>query len=330
MNKIWSTLLTPRVWIVKLTLAVAIISFLGLGYLGYLSPIKKFLDSEALTFRLGETRLSLYLIVKAFLAIIVSLWITRIFSEFGEEKIKKLHHIKTSNRTLIAKGFQIVLYFVAFLIVLDVLGIDLTGLAIFSGAIGIGIGFGLQKVTSNFISGLILLFEKSVEEGDLVELDNGVVGFIKYTGARYTLVETFESREIMIPNEDFITNRVTNWTYTNNQGRIDIDVGVSYGSDLKKAYRLILEAANEHQRCSKNPKPECFLVSFGDNSINFKLYFWVDDIIEGRKRPKSDVFFSIWEKFNENGIEIPFPQCDLHIKSMESIKEESSVIKEVH
>jgi len=320
MSKFWTSLLRPRTWITKLLLATSVISFLSLGFLGYLQPIKEFLDSDTLSFRVGEMHFSVYLLTKAAICIVILFWLAVIFSEFGEKKIKKLRKIKASNRALITKAFQIIVYFVISLIVLDILGIDLTALAVLSGAVGIGIGFGLQKITSNFISGLILLFEKSVEEGDLVELEDGTVGFVRHTGARYTLVETFESREIMIPNEDFITKRVTNWTFSNSRGRIGIDIGVSYGSDLDKSYELILEAANEHPRCSKDPIAECYLVDFGDSSVNFTLYFWVDDIVEGRKRPRSDVLFSIWRKFDENNIKIPFPQRDLHIKNSDALK----------
>ncbi len=315
MRKLWSVLLKPRAWIAQLLLAALIIIFLSLGYSGYLQPLRAFLDSESLAFTVGDVRFSVYVLLKAVLTVIIAFWLAGIFAEFGEKRIRQLQKIKASNRALLTKAFQAVVYFIALLIALDVLSIDLTGLAIFSGAVGIGVGFGLQKITSNFMSGLILLFEKSVEEGDLVELDSNTVGFIRQTGARHTLMETFEGREIMIPNEDFITNRVTNWTYSNSQGRIEINIGVSYATDLEKAYALILEAANEHPRCSKSPAAECFLVNYGESSVDFTLYFWVDNIIDGRKRPRSDVLFAIWRKFKENGIEIPFPQRDLHIKN---------------
>ncbi|HAY45172.1 MAG TPA: mechanosensitive ion channel protein MscS [Gammaproteobacteria bacterium] len=320
MNKILTRLLRPKEWIVKLLLAIVVVAFLAAAFLGYLNPIITFLDSDTLAFQVGETRISAYLVVKALLAITLLFWVAGLFSDLSEKKIKTLRNIKASNRSLITKALQIFIYFIAALIALDVLGIDLTALTVLGGAIGIGIGFGLQKITSNFISGLILLFEKSIEEDDLVELEDGTAGFVRHTGARYTLIETFEGRELMIPNEDFITKRVTNWTFSNTKGRIDIDVGVSYGSDLEKASELILEAANEHPRCSKDTAAECFLVEFGDSSVNFTLFFWVDDIIEGRKRPRSDVLFSIWRKFKENNIEIPFPQRDLHIKNPEALK----------
>jgi len=319
MNKILTMLLKPKVWIAKLLLVVIVIAFLTTGFLGYLNPLVDFLDSNALAFKVGETRISAYLLVKALITITLLFWVAGLISDLSEKKVKALRKIKASNRALISKALQIIIYFVAAFIALDVLGIDLAALTVLGGAIGIGVGFGLQKITSNFISGLILLFEKSIEEDDLVELDDGTAGFVRHTGARYTLIETFEGRELMIPNEDFITKRVTNWTFSNTKGRIDIDIGVSYSSDLDKVNELILEAANEHPRCSKHIAPESFLVEFGDSSVNFTLYFWVDDIIEGRKRPRSEVLFLIWKKFRENDIEIPFPQRDLHIKNQKEL-----------
>jgi small-conductance mechanosensitive channel len=320
MNNFWAAILKPKSWIAKVLLLLLAVGFFSLGYLDYLRPIVDFLDSGDLAFKVGDTRISAYLIIKAIIAIVILFWLAGIASEFGERRIKGLVNIKVSNRALITKAFQIGVYFVAFLIALDVLGIDLTALAIFSGAVGIGVGFGLQKIASNFISGIILLFEKSVEEADLVELNDSTTGFVRNIGARYTLIETFEGREVMIPNEDFITNRVTNWTFSNTKGRIDIDIGVAYGSDLEVVRDLLLAAAVEHPRCSKESPADVFLVDFGESSVNFSLFFWVDDIIEGRRRPRSDVLFSIWRKFKENNIEIPFPQRDLNIKNPEDLR----------
>lgn len=317
MNKLLTILLKPKDWVAKIFLVLIIIFFLAAGILGHLNPVITFLDSDSLTFKIGDARVSAYLVVKAFCAITVLFWIAGLFSHVSEKKIKTLQKIKASNKAIITKALQIFIYFIATLIALDVLGIDLTALTVLGGAIGIGIGFGLQKITSNFISGLILLFEKSIEEDDLIELDDGTAGFLRHTGARYTLIETFEGRELMIPNEDFITKRVTNWTFSNTKGRIDINIGVSYGSDLDRVSELLLEAANKHPRCSKNIEAECFLIEFGDSSVNFTLQFWVDDIIEGRKRPRSDVLFSIWKNLKDNNIEIPFPQRDLHVKNAE-------------
>jgi small-conductance mechanosensitive channel len=197
---------------------------------------------------------------------------------------------------------------------MNFLGIDLTALAVFSGDLGIGIGFGLQKVTSNFISGIIILFEKTVQNDDLIELNDGTLGFLRNTGSRASLIETYDGKEVMVPNEDLITNRVINYTHSNKKARIKINIGVSYDCDLEKAQKLILEAAKEHPRTTKDPEALCFLEEFADSSVNFILLFWVNDVIEGRYGPRSDVLFSIWNKFKENNIEIPYPQRDIHIK----------------
>ena len=324
MSRIWTVLLKPRAWLAKLLLVLMAAVFLSLGLLDYLEPIKAFLDSETLSFTVGAARFSAYLIIKALFTIVILFWLTGIFSEFGEKWIQSIRGVAASNKTLIIQAFQILVYFLAFIVGLDILGVDLTTLAIFSGAIGIGIGFGLQKITSNFISGLILLLEKSIEQDDLVELSDGTSGFMRHTGARYTLIETFENKEIMIPNEDFITNRVTNWTYSNNQGRVDISIGVSYNSDIEKAMALILEAACEHPRCIADPEPSCYLREFSDNSVKFLLFFWVADVVEGRYGPQSDVMRSIWKKFKENDITIPYPQRDLHIVNPKALSGDAS------
>ncbi|MDF2366361.1 mechanosensitive ion channel domain-containing protein [Sneathiella sp.] len=320
MAKFWTLLFKPRAWVAKLLLLLVIVGFAAFGYLGYLDPIREFLDSDNFAFKIGEIRFSAYLLVKAIIIIILLFWLVGILSEVLENRIKSISRIKSSNKALIIKAIQIVIYFLAFLFVLGVLGIDLTALTVFSGAVGIGIGFGLQKIASNFISGIILLFEKSVEEGDLIELNDGIIGFVRETGARYTRIETFEGHETMVPNEDFITNRVTNWTFSNSRTRVDINIGVAYGTDLDLASKLIVEAAKEHPRCMDTPAPESFLVDFADSSVNFTLYFWIENVTEGRIRPRSDVLFTIWRKFGENKIEIPFPQRDLHLKNPEALK----------
>lgn len=288
--------------------------------LEYATPVKETLNSESFTFTIGSVTISLYTLCKGLITLIILFWLANAISALGTKQIQKIQQLKASNRTLFIKVFQIITYFLVFIISLDVLGIDLTVFAVIGGAIGIGIGFGLQKITSNFISGLILLFEKSVEENDLIELTDGTYGFVRHTGARYTLVETFDGKEVMIPNEDFITNRVINWTYNNTQGRIEINVGVSYDSDIEQALELILEAAKEHPRCSIDPEPQCYLEEYGDSSVNFLLYFWVDDVTQGRLEPKSDVMRTIWKKFKQYDITIPYPQRDVHIKNPEALQ----------
>ena len=273
--------------------------------------VEKYLSEISLT--VGSIQFTLYKFLKSVVVLTILFWCISKTLHFIEMHVHKLKSLKTTDKTLLFSIVKVISYVVAFLVGLEVIGIDLTVFAIFGGAIGLGVGFGLQKITSNFISGIILYFEKSVETDDLIELTDGTYGYIKYTGARYTLIETYDGKEIMIPNEDFITHRVTNWTYSNTRGRIEINIGVSYGSDLKLVKELILNAAISHPRCAAEPAPNCYLKQFGESSVDFLVFFWVDDVIEGRFGPKSDVLFTIWESFKSHGIEIPFPQRDIHI-----------------
>lgn len=278
-------------------------------------PLITLLRSDAFSVTFGSITLSAYTALKILFTFFILLWVTFAIISFTTHRIKNLSYVSASNRELILKILQIVIYFFAFMIGLDILGIDFKALAVFGGAVGIGIGFGLQKITSNFISGIILLMEKSVEVGDLIEIDNGTYGYLRHTNARYTLIETFDGKEIMIPNEDFITNRVSNWTFTHRKARIEIPVHVSYQSDLEQVKKLILEAAKEHPQCLIDPAPECFLREFGDYAVKFLLYFWIRDVTQGRFNPQSDILFSIWKKFKKHGIEIPYPQQEISIKN---------------
>lgn len=288
-------------------------SILALGYLGKLTPIINILDSDELAMTVGNFRISVYIVIKMLLALILIVWAARTTSDFAKKRIRNMHSISRGNKELLIKGFQIMLYVICFLVALDVIGIDLTALTVFSGAVGIGLGFGLQKITSNFISGLILLVEKSIEVDDLVELTDGISGYVRNTGARYTLLETFDGREVMIPNEDFITSRVINLTYSSNIARVQVDVGVSYKSDLEIAHRLMVEAAKAHPMALKDPEPSCFLRTFGDSAVNFTLYFWIADVTQGRYAPQHDVMMSIWNSFKKHQIEIPYAQREVTI-----------------
>lgn len=323
-HRVITAIFNPKSWVAILLLALAAAAFFGLGFLDYLDPIRRFLDSEALSFTLGSMRFSAYVLVRALITLIIVFWVASIIAQFVERRINAIRRIKSSNRSLIIKTIHILLYFTAATVALDVFGFDLTTLTVFSGAVGIGVGFGLQKIASNFISGIILLFEKSIEDDDLIELDDGTVGFIRHTGARYTLVETPDGREVMIPNEDFMTNRVTNWTYTDKSGRVEIFVGVSYASDTDKAMDLMIAAARAHPRCSTKTEPVCFMREFADSSINLLLQFWVDDVTEGRYAPQSDVMRTILKSFNENKIDIPFPQREVLMTNASSQTEEST------
>ena len=279
--------------------------------LGNLNNLVK--DIDRFSIKIGAINITPFLLIKGIILLAILITIASITINWINHRIKNNQRLRPNTKALLTKSIELGIYFLTIVITLNVLGVKLTALAVFGGAFGVGIGFGLQKITSNFISGIILLLEKSIESGDLIEME-GVYGVIKNINSRYTLIETFDGKEIMVPNEDFMTNKVTNWTFSNTKGRVEILIGVSYDSDIKKAKELILEAANEHPNSLKDPKPSCFLKEFGDSSINFILYFFISDITKGRLGPSSEIMESIWEKFKANDIELPFPQMDVHVK----------------
>lgn len=299
-------------WLILIALAAV----LYLGFQGYLEPVERALSDPRVSIEIKGVLISPWVIAKGLLVVAAFYWLASFLSALAGKSVARVPKVSDSNKALLGKIVQFLIYTGFFFLTLDVLGVDLTAFAIFGGAVGIGIGFGIQKIASNFISGLILLAEKSVRLGDLIELDNGIFGLVKQTGGRFTHIRSFEGRDLMVPNEDFITKQITNWTLEDKLGRVDIKVGVAYGTDLEKAKKVILEAALKHPRCVKNPEPNCYLTDFGNSSIDFHLMFWVDDITSGRWGPKSDVMLQIWKNFKKAGITIPFPQADVWIKEM--------------
>ncbi len=287
--------------------------FVGLNLFGLLPAMTIYLDQLSISF--GKYNLSVYALIKGVALTVAFLFLARTASRAFHRYISNSKKLNTRTRTIAAKMSDFVVYFIAFLMLMNLMGIDLTTFAVLGGAIGVGVGFGLQKIAANFISGIILLFEGDIEENDLVEI-GGITGWVRKQGIRHTVIETFDGREVMVPNEDFMTNTVTNWTYSNTKARVDIEVGVSYGCDIELAKKLILEAVSEYKGASKEPAPSCYLREFADSSVNFLLIFWVDNVRDGRYGPKDEVMFTIWEKFKKNKIEIPFPQQDIHIKQM--------------
>ena len=279
---------------------------------GALDPTISYLDE--LYFKIGKIKISVYIIIKAFIVLLLVFWLSSLISRKSKSYVDNSKNIKSSTKGIISKFIDILVYSIVALIILKTFGVDLTTIAVIGGAVGVGIGFGLQKIASNFISGIILLFEKSVEVGDIVELDNGsIYGTVRHFGGRYTLVEATDGKEIMIPNEEFIINKVTNWTYSNNRARIEIQIGVGYQSDLNKTKEIMLSSAKSHKKCIAYPEPECFVTSFNEYDITMTLYFWISDIVDGRMGAKSDVMINIFNNFKENNIEIPFPQRELKI-----------------
>jgi len=285
-----------------------------LSTLNILSPTIQYLDK--LSFSFGDVRISIYLVIRAFVVLAMVFWISGIISKNGKKYFESKKNILPSTKSIISKFIDITIYFFIFIVTLKTFGVDLTAFAVLGGAIGVGIGFGLQKIASNFISGIILLFEKSIETGDIVEIEGSIYGTIKRFSGRYTLIECFDGKEIMMPNEDFIISRVINWTYSNKRARIKLELGVAYDSDLEKVIEIMVKCAKDHPRTiNNNPDIEvgCYLKEFGDSSVNFDLYFWVNDINDGLFSPRSDVYMEIWKEFKKHNISIPFPQREVRI-----------------
>lgn len=299
-NKIWARLVAFCAWTVA-----------ALNILGLLTPTLVFL--EDLSFSLGETRVSMLGVAKALVAGIIIFWITFGLSRFLEARIHKSKALTPSVQVLTAKLVRVGLISAAVLIILSNSGINITAFAVFSGALGVGIGFGLQKIVSNLISGIILLLDRSIKPGDVIEVGQ-TYGRVNAMGARYASVITRDAMEFLIPNEDLITQQVINWSYSSKNVRLRAQIGVSYDTDIPKALKLIEATAQEVPRVLSNPAPRCLMRGFGDSSIDLELRFWIADPEEGCRNVTSEVLVSVWRLFKKEGINVPFPQRDIRVE----------------
>ncbi len=273
----------------------------------------KLLESVALD--LGEVHLSLYTIIRLAVALFVSIWLASKLVDYLNKRITSSSSINPAVKVLLSKFSKLSIYGLAAIITLQVIGVKLSSLAVMGGAIGVGVGFGLQRIVSNMISGVLLLLDKSLKPGDVIEIE-GTMGWIKNMSTRHITLQTISGKEHLIPNEDLITKNVINWSYSNKLIMLTIPVGVSYESDIKKAMRLITQAAEKNTRVLKRPAPNALMMDFADSSINLESRFWINDPEKGIDNIKSDIRLAIWDLFNENEITIPFPQQDIHIKTM--------------
>ena len=314
-----STLLFRDAMMARLV-AVAAWVIAALDITGLLAPTAAALDSAAVT--VGTMRLSLLLGAKAVLIIGVLLWAALALARLIGSRIEHLAGLSLSVQTLARNLVKIVLVFLALLIGLNAVGIDLTAFTVFSGAIGVGLGFGLQKIVSNFVSGIILLAERSIKPGDVIEIGN-THGFVSSLGARYTSVRGRDGKEYLIPNETLITNQVVNWSYTSPYVRLDLAFAVAYGSDLRLVRRVAIEAAQATERILEAPEPVCHVTEFADNGVNLLLRFWITDPANGVINVKGDVFLALWDRLVENAIEVPFPQRDIRIREFSAALPES-------
>lgn len=304
-----ASLIPERSWARSIALLAWFVA--ALNIVGFLDPAMAFLDS--LTFPVGERRLSVLALINALLLLGVLLLAARLLSRFLSVRIEGARMLTPSIKALTQKALNIALLTAAFLISIDFLGVDLTGFAVFTGALGVGVGFGLQKVVSNLISGFILLLDRSIKPGDVIELDE-TFGWVTSLGARYVALSTRDGKEWLIPNEDLITQRVINWSYRDSRLRLPMRFGISYHSEVRLAMELAVQAAASVDRVLGDPLPVCRLTGFGDSSVEFELRVWIGDPQGGIMNVRSDVYLAMWETFRQHGIEIPFAQRDLHIK----------------
>ena len=305
-----STLLFRDALFARLVATVAWI-IAALDITGLLDPIAAAFESAALT--IGTVRLSLLMVVKAVLIIAVLLWAALALAGLIGARIQHLAGVSPSVQALARNLTKIALVFLALLIGLNTVGIDLTAFTVFSGAVGVGLGFGLQKIVSNFISGIILLVEQSIKPGDVIEVGN-TFGSVNALGGRYTSVHGRDGKEYLIPNETLITNQVTNWSYSSTLLRLDARFPVVYGSDLREVRRLAIEAATQTKRVLASPPPVCHVTEFGDNAVHFLLRFWIEDPANGVKNVTGEVYLALWDALREHGIEQPTPQREIILK----------------
>lgn len=293
-------------------LAILLGGILVLNILGWFETTVALLDGAAVD--IGAIHLSLLLIVKALIAFGGLLWAVSLVSDWIQRAFARSSAFTPSQKVLFDKLARIFLYTLSVLIGLNIIGIDLTALTVFSGALGLGIGFGLQKVFSNLISGIILLMDKTVKPGDVIAIGE-TYGWVNSLGARCISVITRDGKEHLIPNENLITQQVENWSFTNTQVRIHIQVNVSYQSDLHLARELMLDAARTHRRILELPAPVCFITEFGEHAVRHEIRAWIDDPANGIANVKSDIYYRIWDAFREHGIRIPISQREVHLSA---------------
>ncbi|HEV2673518.1 MAG TPA: mechanosensitive ion channel domain-containing protein [Aliidongia sp.] len=292
---------------------ITFVAFLlaALNIAGLIGPTMALLDAMAVT--IGTLRLSLLLLLRGTLVLVVLIWLANLMARLAEQRLGTMPRLTPAMHVLIAKLVRASLLTLAVVLALGAVGIDLTAFAVFSGAIGVGLGFGLQKVVSNLVSGVILLIDSSIKPGDVIEVGNSY-GWITRMNARYVSVITRDGTEYLIPNEDLITQRVINWTYSSDAVRLRVKVSVSYDCDVRQAMQLCQEAARKADRVLAEPAPNCLLVGFGDSAVDLELRFWIGDPRNGTANISSAVRLGIWDAFKENGIDIPFPQREVRLK----------------
>lgn len=287
-------------------------TYATLAALNLVDDVSEFLDS--VSFSLGEMYISVLGILKAVMLTAAVLTAARLITSLAAGGLKRNADLSPSVQVLASKAVQIAVYGIAFLTVIRSIGFDLTGLAVLSGAVGVGIGFGLQKVVSNLVSGVIILLDRSIKPGDVISLGD-TFGWINALGARYVSVVTRNGREYLIPNEDFITSQVVNWSHSDRYVRLDLSFGTSYADNPHRVREVAVEAALSVARVLETGrmKPVCHITGFGDSSVDYVLRFWIDDPAGGLTNIRGNVYLALWDALQGAGFSIPFPQREVRM-----------------
>lgn len=284
---------------------------------GWLDNVTDYLDTFDL--EVGNIRLSAYGLARAVVFGSLLFWLGRLSNNAGQQIIRRQERLDAGTREVFAKLFQVFLFTFLFILLLQIMGINLTALAVFGGALGVGLGFGLQAIASNFISGMIILLDGSLKVGDYIELDDGQSGTIVKMNMRSTLLETYTGKDIMVPNEQFITTRFVNWTHNNMKQRYSIEFQVAYKTDIPKMLDIVKETVRSHPQVINEPNTpieelaDAEIAGFGDSGIDILVEFWMEGIDDGVNRVGADLLLMIWQALRDNYIEIPFPQREVKI-----------------
>lgn len=297
-----------------LVIGIPLLALQSIGALPYLTSIL-----ESFSIQVGNIHITLLGVFRVTIFGSLVLWLGRISSASGQQIIRKQENIDFRTREVVAKLFEIGVFVVVALLLLQIMGINLTALAVFGGALGVGLGFGLQSIASNFISGLIILLDRSLSVGDFIELEDGRSGYVTALNMRSTTLETFEGKDIVVPNEVFITGTFVNWTRKNEKQRYRVDFSVAYDTDIRKLIEVIKEAVATHPQVLSGEdypieeRPDCEIDSFGDSGVNMFVEFWIEAVDDGKNRVGGDLLLIIYETMREHGFTIPFPQREVRI-----------------
>ncbi len=305
----------PSAWLRASERWISWLAWIGVTiYLtGLWPPVREALHD--IGFFVGEQRFSLLLILQGTLSVVITLLVAMWLGQLAESRLMRATSLQVNLRVMFSKLTQILLLLTAVLIALPSVGIDLTVLSVFGGMLGVGIGFGLQKIAANYISGFIILMDRSVSVGDLVTIGEHTGTLTKMT-ARYVVVRSLGGLEALIPNETIISSTVLNHSFSDRKVRVGLPIQVAYATDLDVAQQIMIKIAESHARVLKDPVPSAQIIRFADSGVDLELGIWVDDPDQGVMGLRSDLYAGIWRTFKETGIEIPFPQREVRVISM--------------